>query len=56
MNANDDPMFSMFVSQALQELAKQKPNVSQEDLYDEALQLAYEYFDSYLESEYFQGE
>jgi hypothetical protein len=56
MNENDDPMFTMFVSQALQELAKQKPDVSQEDLYEEAIELAYERWDSYCESQYFQGE
>ena len=56
MNTNDDPMFTMFVSQALEELAKQMPDLSQEDLYEEAIQLAYERWDSYCESQYFQGE
>ena len=56
MNTNDDPMFTMFVSQALEELAKQNPDVSQEDLYEEAMELAYERWDSYCESQYFQGE
>lgn len=56
MNTNDDPMFTIFIAQALEELAKQNPDSSQEDLYDDAIQLAYERWDSYCESEYFQGE
>lgn len=56
MNTNDDPMFSLFVSQALAELAKQFPDSSQEDLMEQAVELAYERWDSYCESQYFQGE
>jgi hypothetical protein len=56
MNTNDDPMFSLFVTQALEELAKQFPDISQEDLMEQAVELAYERWDSYCESQYFQGE
>jgi len=52
----DDPMFSLFVTQAFQELAKQHPDSSEADLMEQAVELAYEQWDSYCESQYFQGE
>ena len=56
MNTNDDPMFSLFVTQAYEELSKQHPESTQEDLMGQAVELAYERWDSYCESQYFQGE
>ncbi len=46
----------MFVSQALQELAKQFPDMKSEDLIEQATEKAYEMWDSYMESANFQGE
>jgi hypothetical protein len=51
---NDHPIFSLFVTQAYQELSKQHPEMSQEDLMENAVSLAYERWDSYCESQHFQ--
>ena len=48
-------MFSLFVTQAYEELTKQHPDMSKENLMEQAIELAYERWDSYIESEYFQG-
>jgi hypothetical protein len=54
MENTTSPMFSLFVTQAYEELTKQHPDMS-ENLMEQAIELAYERWDSYIESEYFQG-
>ena len=56
MDTSSDPIFSMFVTHALQELAKQFPDMKSEELIEQAQEKAYEMWDSYMESQYFQGE
>ena len=55
MENTTSPMFSLFITQAYEELAKQHPDMSKENLMEQALELAYERWDSYIESEYFKG-
>ena len=51
-----DPRFAGFISTALQELMRQQPDVDPESLIQDATEMAYDFWDSYLESQYYQGD
>ena len=51
-----DPRFAGFVSSALQELMRQQPDVDPESLIQDATEMAYDAWDAYQESQYFQGD
>ena len=51
-----DQRFAGFISTALQELMRQQPNEDPESLIQDATEMAYDARDSYLESQYFQGD
>jgi dsRNA-specific ribonuclease len=54
IDSNTDPRFAGFVSRALQELCRQQPDVEPETLIQDATDMAYEAWDSYIESLYYQ--
>ena len=51
-----DPRFAGFISTALQELMRQQPDVDPESLIQDATEMAYDAWDAYQESQYFQGD
>jgi len=51
-----DPRFAGFISDALQELSRQQPDVNPETLIQDATEMAYDRWDAYMESQYFQGD
>jgi hypothetical protein len=55
MENTTSPMFSLFVTQAYEELSKQHPDMSPDNLMEQALELAYERWDSYVESQHYKG-
>ena len=56
IDSNTDPRFAGFISDALQELSRQQPDVNPETLIQDATEMAYDRWDSYLESQYYQEE
>ena len=56
IDSNTDPRFAGFISDALQELSRQQPDVNPETLIQDATEMAYDAWDAYLESQYFQGD
>ena len=56
IDSDTDPRFAGFISTALQELMRQQPDVDPESLIQDATEMAYDAWDSYLESQYYQGD
>ena len=56
IDQNTDPRFAGFVSDALQELSRQQPDATLESLIQDATEMAYDRWDSFIESQYFQGD
>ena len=56
IDSDTDPRFAGFISTALQELMRQQPNVDPESLIQDATEMAYDRWDAYMESQYFQGD
>jgi hypothetical protein len=56
IDQNTDPHFAGFVSDALQELSRQQPDATLESLIQDATEMAYDRWDSFIESQYFQGD
>jgi hypothetical protein len=56
IDSSTDPRFAGFVSSALQELSRQHPDATLESLLQDATEMAYDAWDAYLESQYFQGD
>ncbi len=56
IDSDTDPRFAGFISDALQELSRQQPDVNPETLIQDATEMAYDAWDAYLESQYFQGD
>jgi hypothetical protein len=53
IDSNSDPRFAGFVANALNLLSNKQPEATLESLIPEALDMAYEYWDMYLESQYY---
>ena len=56
IDSDTDPRFAGFISTALQELMRQQPDVDPESLIQDATEMAYDAWDAYQESQYFQGD
>ena len=56
IDSDTDPRFAGFISSALQELMRQQPDVDPETLIQDATEMAYDAWDSYQESLYYQGD
>ena len=56
IDSDTDPRFAGFISNALQELMRQQPDANPESLIQDATEMAYDAWDAYLESQYFQGD
>ena len=56
IDSDTDPRFAGFISTALQELMRQQPNVDPESLIQDATEMAYDAWDAYQESQYYQGD
>ena len=56
IDSDTDPRFAGFISTALQELMRQQPDVDPESLIQDATEMAYDAWDAYQESQYYQGD
>jgi hypothetical protein len=56
IDSDTDPRFAGYISDALQELCRQQPDVDPETLIQDATEIAYDRWDAYMESQYFQGD
>ena len=56
IDSDTDPRFAGFISTALQELMRQQPDVDPESLIQDATEMAYDAWDAYQDSQYFQGD
>jgi hypothetical protein len=54
IDSDTDPRFAGFISDAVQELSRQQPDVNPETLIQDATEMAYDRWDAYMESLYFQ--